>query len=65
MTGSQVYAGAEVVDSVLGPRARVGRAVRLAGVTVGDDAVLDPGAVLEPGRRVDCGAVVAASGAPS
>lgn len=61
VTGSVVMAdavvgrGAVLVDCVLGPGACVAADVRLERVTVGDDARVD--ATVEPGSRVDCGAV--------
>jgi mannose-1-phosphate guanylyltransferase len=50
--------GSVLVDSVLGPGARVGAGVRLEGVTVGDGASVEPGSVVEPGTRIECGSVV-------
>jgi mannose-1-phosphate guanylyltransferase len=58
MPGAVVGAQARVVDSVLGPQARVGDGVLLEAVTVGDGAYVEAGAGVEPGTRVDCGAVV-------
>lgn len=58
MPGAVVGAAARVVDSVLGPQARVGDGVLLEAVTVGDGAHVEAGAGVEPGTRVDCGAVV-------
>lgn len=58
MSGCSVAEGAQVVDSVVGPRARVAAGVRLEAVTVGDGAQVGPAALLEPGSRVDCDAVV-------
>lgn len=58
MAGAVVGAGAHVVGSVVGPGAQVAGGVRLDGVTVGDGARVGAGAVVEPGSRVDCDAVL-------
>ncbi len=64
MAGSSVGVGSQLWGSVLGPGAAVGDHVGLDAVTVGDEARVETGAVLEPGARVECGSVVpAATGA--
>ncbi len=58
MAGAVVGAGAQVVDSVVGPGAQVAGGVRLDGVTIGDRAQVGADAVVEPGTRVDCDAIL-------
>jgi acetyltransferase-like isoleucine patch superfamily enzyme len=58
MEGAVVGAGARVVCSVVGPGAQVADGVRLDRVTVGDRARVGADAVVEPGSRVDCDAVL-------
>jgi len=51
MDGARVDAGAEVLDSIVGPNARVGEGARLLELTVvGQDYVVEPGAVVCGGR---------------
>jgi mannose-1-phosphate guanylyltransferase len=61
MPGSSVGQGARLRHCALGPGAAVGEGVVLDAVTLGDDARVEPGAALEPGARVPCSAVVAAT----
>jgi mannose-1-phosphate guanylyltransferase len=58
MSNAVVEEDAVVLDSVVGPGARVGRGAYLQAVTLGDDAVVTEAATLEPGTRVGCGAIV-------
>jgi mannose-1-phosphate guanylyltransferase len=62
MAGASIGRDSRVVDSVVGPGADVGSGVQLEGVTVGDGARIDEGAVVAQGTRVDCADVVPATG---
>ena len=54
LAGAQIHDGAEVSDSIVGPGATVGAAARVTGGTVlGDDAVVEPGEILDGARRPD------------
>ncbi len=58
MAGAQVGPGAHLLSSVVGPGAQVAGGVRLEWVTVGDGARVGADAVVAPGTRIDCDAVV-------
>jgi mannose-1-phosphate guanylyltransferase len=58
MPGAVLEAGVQLSDSVVGPGALVQAGARLVSVTIGDGARVSAQALLEPGSRVDCDAVV-------
>src|SRR5215471_9912574 len=53
-TGSEIGPGARLTDTAVGERARIGESVATL-AEIGDDAVVGPFAVLEPGTRVPAG----------